>query len=320
MTSFPILIGVTAENAGQRLDAYLAAQIMTVSRAQIQRAIETGDISVNNRETKASYKVHAGDKIQVELPSPELLEAAPEPIPLEIVYEDSELIVINKPAGMVVHPGAAINSGTLANALVYHFKELAQVGESLRPGIVHRLDVGTSGLIIVAKTERAHLDLAEQFASRSIKKKYLALVYGQMMANEGMIDVPIGRDPRNRIKMAVHPLGKGRTAITFYNVRERFAECTLLEVEIKTGRTHQIRVHLAHLKHPVVGDTTYDGGRGKTIKDVKLRAAISTLGRPFLHAARLEFMHPTTKEPMIFDAPLPSELEEFLILLRSNFA
>ncbi|HZS03814.1 MAG TPA: RluA family pseudouridine synthase [Blastocatellia bacterium] len=310
------------EAAGSRLDAFLASRLTDISRSVIQRAIESGDVTVNDRAVKPSYKVRANDEVQVELPEALPLEALPEPIPLDIVHEDDEVIVINKPAGMVVHPGAGVSSGTLANALVWHFNQLSQslpqTGGALRPGIVHRLDVGTSGLIVVAKTDRAHLNLAAQFEGRSVNKSYLALVYGNVQPDEGKIDAPIGRDPRNRVKMSVRPAGQGRQALTLYRVIKRFAEFTLLDVTIKTGRTHQIRVHLAHIRHPVVGDSTYDSGRANTVKNPQWRVAIEKLGRPFLHAARLGFIHPVSDERLQFTAPLPNELQNFLEALSSS--
>jgi 23S rRNA pseudouridine1911/1915/1917 synthase len=310
---------VAEESAGTRLDAFLAAQLTDTSRATIQRAIESGHVAVNDRPAKPSYKVRAGDAIQVELPVAAPLAAAPEDIPLDIVHEDDEVIVVNKPAGMVVHPGAGVTSGTLAGALVYHFGgRLSQTQGALRPGIVHRLDVGTSGLIVVAKTERAHLSLAAQFEGRSVSKSYTALVYGVVAANEGRVDAPIGRDPHSRVKMAVRPKGQGREALTLYRVAERFDEFTLLDVEIKTGRTHQIRVHLAHLRHPVVADSTYDAGRANAVKNPRARAAVARLNRPFLHAARLGFAHPASGERLNFTAPLPDELERLLALLRAG--
>ena len=301
---------VLSEFAGTRLDAFLASQLADVSRATIHKAIQSGDCFVNNGIAKASYKVRAGDEIQLELPEITPLEAAPENIPLDIVYEDDDLIVINKPAGMVVHPGAGVSSGTLANALVYHFNHLSQAN-SLRPGIVHRLDVGTSGLMVVAKTDRAHQHLAAQFEARTTEKHYTALVYGAIKTDAGRIDEPIGRDPRNRVKMAVRE--RGRSAITLYRVVERFADFTLLEVEIKTGRTHQVRVHLAHLKHPIVGDATYDGGRVNMVKEGQLRKAIEKLGRPFLHAASLRFEHPQGTK-LDFHIALPEALQTFIKL------
>ena len=313
---------VPPEHGGERIDTFLASQLKHASRSQIRRAIESGDITVDKRTVKPSYSVRAGEEIQGELPRPAPLEAAPEPIPLELIYEDDEIIVINKPAGMVTHPGAGATSGTLANALVYHFNQISHQpprrGGASRPGIVHRLDVGTSGLLVVAKTDRAHIHLAEQFEARTVFKCYQALVYGSVKEQEGLIDLPIGRDPRGRVKMAVRPAGDGRPALTSYRVLERFAEFTLLDVQIKTGRTHQIRVHLAHLKHPVAGDSTYGGGREKMIKDPQIRAAIAQLGRPFLHAARLTIFHPMKEEKMSFTAPLPKELQSFLERLRNG--
>ncbi|MFN7944597.1 MAG: RluA family pseudouridine synthase [Blastocatellia bacterium] len=316
MSAEIVNITIPTEAAGTRLDAFLAAQLGDVSRSAIQRAIESGDVTVNDRPAKPSYKVRAQDEIQVELPEALPLEARPEQIPLEIVFEDDELIVINKPAGMVVHPGAGVSSGTLANALVWHFNQLSQAGGALRPGIVHRLDVGTSGLIVVAKTDRAHLQLAAQFEQRTVQKSYLALVYGMVAASEGRIDAAIGRDPRNRVRMAVRPAGQGRHALTLFRVVERFSDFTLLDVQIKTGRTHQIRVHLAHTRHPVAGDTTYDSGRLNNLKDQRIRAALEKLNRPFLHAERLSFTHPVTGARLDFTAPLPAELQSFLNLLR----
>ncbi len=306
------LITVSSEFAGTRLDAFLASQLAEVSRATIHKAIQSGDCFVNNGVAKASYKVRAGDEIQLELPEAAPLQAAPENIPLDIVYEDDELIVVNKPAGMVVHPGAGVQSGTLANALVYHFNHLSKAN-SLRPGIVHRLDVGTSGLMVVAKTDRAHQHLAAQFEARTTEKHYTALVYGAIKTDAGRIDEPIGRDPRNRVRMAVRP--QGRSAVTLYRVVERFADFTLLDVEIKTGRTHQVRVHLAHLKHPIISDPTYDGGRVNMVKDARLRSKIEKLGRPFLHAASLRFAH-LNDEQVKFDAALPAGLQAFLANLR----
>lgn len=310
---------VSPEAEGQRLDLFLATRFGGVSRSAIQRAINGGAITVNGKTVKPSHRVSAGEEITGEIPAAPVIDAVPEEIPLDIVYEDEEIIVINKPAGMVTHPGAGVTSGTLANGLVYHFNQIAHQpprrGGSSRPGIVHRLDAGTSGLIVVAKTDRAHLSLAEQFEARAVLKSYTALVYGVVKEDSGKIDAPIGRDPRSRVKMAV--TCDGRQALTLYRVVERFDEFTLLDVEIKTGRTHQIRVHLAHIKHPVVGDSTYDAGRANSIKDAKLRAAITKLGRPFLHAARLGFTHPLSGETMGFTAPLPDELRQFLELVST---
>jgi 23S rRNA pseudouridine1911/1915/1917 synthase len=301
---------VDARDAGARLDAYLAARIADYSRARIQRLIEEGEVLVGGRTAKPSYKLRAGDEIEAELTPSTPTEFAPENIPLEIVHEDEDLIVVNKPAGLVVHPAAAIASGTLANALAYHFSQLSTHAGAARPGIVHRLDRDTSGLIVVAKTETAHEKLADQFRAREVFKSYLALVHGRVKEESGRIDRAIARDPRNRTRMAV--VGGGRPALSLYRVRRRFERFTLLDVEIKTGRTHQIRVHLQWLKHPVVGDSVYGGGRDNTVMDARLRARIRALDRQFLHAEQLGFRHPRTNEIVRFNAPLPAELEQFL--------
>ena len=214
---------------------------------------------------------------------------------------------------MVVHPAAGVESGTLANALAFHFQNLSQSGGAARPGIVHRLDKGTSGLMVVAKTESAHDHLADQFRAREVFKSYVALVHGQIKKQTDLIDQPIARDPRNRTRMAV--VRGGRPALSIYKVRRRFERFTLLDVELKTGRTHQIRVHLAWLKHPVVGDEVYGGGRDKTVPDTRIRTQIAKLGRQFLHAERLKFRHPRTSEEVSFTASLPSELAELFDLL-----
>jgi 23S rRNA pseudouridine1911/1915/1917 synthase len=307
-------ISVPIEAENQRLDLFLTSRSSETSRSAIQRAISGGDITVDGKTVKPSHRIRAGEEIAGEIPAAPVIDAVPEDIPLDIVYEDEELIVVNKPAGMVTQPGAGALSGTLANGLVYYLNRIGRQpprrGGSSRPGIVHRLDVGTSGLIVVAKTDRAHLNLAEQFESRSVTKEYIALVYGTIKEDSGKIEAPIGRDPRNRVKMAVIP--NGRQATTLYRVIERFDEFTLLDVEIKTGRTHQIRVHVAHTNHPVVADSAYGAGRANSIKNAKLRAAALRLERPFLHAARLGFAHPVTGERMEFIAPLPGELRAFL--------
>jgi 23S rRNA pseudouridine1911/1915/1917 synthase len=312
----PINITVSESETGTRLDAFLAAHIDSWSRARLQRLIENEDVIVNGKPVKVSYKVRAQDHIEVELTAAPTDVFTPEDIPLEIVHEDHELIVVNKPAGLVVHPATGIQSGTLANALAFHFENLAQRGGAARPGIVHRLDKDTSGLMVVAKTEMAHEDLANQFRARTVFKSYVALVHGVMKTDVGKVEEPIARDPRNRTRMAV--VRGGRTALSKFKVRSRYQSLTLLDVEIKTGRTHQIRVHLAWLKHPVVGDEVYGGGRDNTVRDVALRNQIRKLGRQFLHAERLAFTHPKTEERMRFDSPLPQELTELLELVQKT--
>ena len=299
------------EHAGVRLDAYLASQIEGWSRARLQRLIENEDVLVNGRVAKPSYKLREHDEIEVELIAPPTDRFEPENIPIDIVYEDATLVVVNKPAGLVVHPSAGTPSGTLANALAYHFQQLPDSGAGVRPGIVHRLDRDTSGLLVVAKTEAALENLSDQFRDRTVFKSYVALVHGRVLQTSGRIDQPLARDPSNRTRMAV--VRGGRNALTLYRVRRSFQRFTLLDVELKTGRTHQIRVHLAWLKHPVVGDETYGGGRDNTIQDARLRARIRNLNRHFLHAEKLGFTHPTTGEFVKFESPLPAELSELLL-------
>ncbi|HEX6625445.1 MAG TPA: RluA family pseudouridine synthase [Pyrinomonadaceae bacterium] len=334
---------VSEEEAGTRLDALLAARVEGVSRTALKRLIDDGDATVAGRAAKPSHKVRAGDRVEVELVAPPPLDLAPEDIPLDIVHEDEEVVVVNKPAGMVVHPAAGVRGGTLANALAHRFAQLriadrgSRIAEkqsgpsteaprpalentnpqsairnpqSVRPGIVHRLDRDTSGLIVVAKSAFAHEHLAEQFRARTVFKSYAALVHGRLKEDAGRVEQPLARDPRHRTRMAV--VRGGREAVTVWRARRRYDRFTLLDVVIKTGRTHQIRVHLAWLKHPVVGDETYGGGRDKTIPDPAARARVAALGRQFLHAERLGFHHPATGEWLGFTAPLPPELAGFL--------
>jgi 23S rRNA pseudouridine1911/1915/1917 synthase len=301
------------EHAGLRLDAFLASQIEGWSRARLQKLIENEDVLVNEKPSKPSYKLREGDDIEIELTAAPTSAFAPENIPLDIVYEDDTLVVVNKPAGLVVHPAAGTPSGTLANALAYHFQQLPDRTTGVRPGIVHRLDRDTSGLLVVAKTEAALENLSDQFRDRTVFKSYVALVHGQVASNSGKVDEPLARDRANRTRMAV--VRGGRNALTLYRVRHYFDRFTLLDVELKTGRTHQIRVHLAWLKHPVVGDETYGGGRDNTIQDPQLRARVRNLNRHFLHAEKLAFTHPETGELVKFDAHLPPELDDILSIL-----
>jgi len=304
---------IDSHEAGLRLDGYLASQIEGWSRARLQRLIESEDVLVNGKPAKPSYKLRENDELEVELVAPATASFIPEPIPIEIVYEDETLIVVNKPAGLVVHPAAGIHSGTLANALAYHFQQLPDSGHGLRPGIVHRLDRDTSGLLVVAKTEAALEHLSDQFRDRTVFKSYAALVHGRVNTDSGRIDQPLARDAANRTRMAV--VRGGRSALSLYRVRQRFDRFTLLDVELKTGRTHQIRVHLAWLKHPVVGDETYGAGRDNTIQNAQLRARVRNLERHFLHAEKLAFTHPQTGKRVEFSSSLPAELAELLTVL-----
>ena len=311
----PLTFSITDIDAGERLDAFLAKHVDGWSRARLQRLIDDQSVLVNGSASKSSHKLRANDRIEVELTPAPTTSFAPEDIPIEVVFEDDDLIVVNKPAGMVVHPAAGISSGTLANALAFHFQQLSKRGGAARPGIVHRLDKGTSGLLVVAKTESAHEHLSDQFRAREVFKSYVALVHGQLEKRNGQIDQAIARDPRNRTRMAI--VRAGREALSLFRIREAFDRFTLLAVELKTGRTHQIRVHLAWLKHPVVGDEVYGGGRDKTVKDPKTRGAIAKLHRQFLHSEQLGFRHPRTREQLKFTAPLPAELQTLLDLIRS---
>lgn len=309
-----LTIGVEA--AGQRLDSFLASQLKDVSRTRIQHAISDGDILVNEHVTKSSHRLRDGDYIEIDLPEPPPVELVPEAIPIDIAYEDDDLIVVNKPAGMVVHPGAGIDSGTLAHALVHHFNLLSGTAGRTRPGIVHRLDKETSGLLVVAKNDLAHERLSDQFRDRQVFKEYVALVYGRLSKEHGEIDARLGRSPHNRTRMSVLKGGAGRPALTIFRVAQRYEDFTLLNVQIKTGRTHQIRVHLAHIGHPVVGDLSYGGGRENSIRAVSIRRAVQALGRQFLHSSKLGLTHPRSGVQLEWTSPLPSELSAFLAALH----
>ena len=321
-----LTLNPTAWDVGKRLDAYLAENIEKWSRSRLKKLIDDGDVLVNEKEAKASYKISENDLIEIELSETPAQTFEPEDIPLNIVYEDEFLVVINKPSGMVVHPGAGISSGTLANALAHKFKvqsskfkvedqtqsHLDEIKSQV--GIVHRLDKHTSGLMVVAKNQETHEALNEQFREREVYKSYVALVHGEMEENSGTIDAPIAREKHNRTKMSVRK--HGRHALSLWKVKKHFEKFTLIDVEIKTGRTHQIRVHCAYINHPVVGDDTYNAGRDKSVANIEVRQAIQRLDRFFLHAHKLYFTHPKTKEYLKFSAPLPDELTDFLDLLN----
>jgi 23S rRNA pseudouridine1911/1915/1917 synthase len=298
---------VSPEQSGVRLDVYLARQMPDWSRSQVQRLIRSGLVTVGARRArKAGEEVEGGESIRVQAERVEV-RAVAEPLPLAIVYEDEDLLVVDKPAGMVVHVGAGVKSGTLVNALLHHVGSLSAAGGDLRPGIVHRLDKMTSGLVVVAKNDFTHRALAAQFKAREIHKTYTLLVHGRLATDRGDIHKPVGRDPVRRTRMKVGGLG-ARDALTRYQVTSRLLRFTLLEAQPHTGRTHQIRVHFASLGHPVVGDTTYGA-------PAKLRVGgreVKPLGRTFLHASKLAFHHPCSGKLMNLEAPLPPELQDFL--------
>ncbi|MGB8595559.1 MAG: RluA family pseudouridine synthase [Candidatus Sulfotelmatobacter sp.] len=314
--AFPILISIASEDAGKRLDQFLATRLEAVSRARVQELIADGKVLVNDAAAKASLKLRGGERVTVLSEAQRApLKAVAEAIPLDIVYEDDDLAVINKPAGMMVHAGAgatddARNRGTLVNALLHHLASLSGVGGELRPGIVHRLDKETSGLIVVAKQDEAHRKLGAQFAAREVKKKYVALVHGWVKKDSGTMAESISRDRLRRTRMTTRLEG-GRAAATHYRVVRRldtkFGKFTLLDVKIDTGRTHQIRVHVAAMGHPVVGDTMYGAPR-----QARGHSAAIGLPRNFLHAAELEFRHPRSGETIALRSELPEELQEFL--------
>ena len=316
------------EAAGQRLDQFITAHLPDLSRARVQQLLRDEHALVNRAPAKPSLKLRGGEQITVTEGPPPPLRAIAEDIPLDVVYEDADLAVINKPAGMMVHAGAGAtdnerNRGTLVNALLHRFSKLSEVGGELRPGIVHRLDKETSGLIIVAKNNIAHRKLAHQFSQREIAKRYIALVHGWPAKDRGTVNLPISRDITRRTRMTTRG-SAGRSAVTHYTVRERidspFGKFALLDVRIETGRTHQIRVHMAALHHPIVGDSLYgapaDLKRNLRMKTQSGVPASLSLGRNFLHAAALELKHPRTGKPLAFEAPLPKQLQTFLEELR----
>lgn len=300
-----VTITIDAENAGERLDKALSSIESEWSRTQIANWIEEGLVKVNGQDVKAKYKVKEGDMIEVDVPEPEELEVIPEDLQLDIVYEDADVLVVNKPRGMVVHPAPGHMTGTLVNGLMYHCKDLSGINGVLRPGIVHRIDKDTSGLLMVAKNDLAHTSLVEQLVDKSVTRKYTALVHGHIPHDKGTIDAPIGRDPKDRQKQAV--VDNGKHAVTHFQVLERFGgKYTLIECRLETGRTHQIRVHMNYIGYPLVGDPKY--GPKKTID----------FGGQVLHAGVLGFIHPRTKEYLEFETPLPEDFCNLLEQLRQE--
>lgn len=301
-------INITEETQGTRLDLVLSAGLEDYSRSFIQKLFEKGGVSVNGIPcTSKKYKCAAGDLVEIVIPEPERLEAAAEDIPIDIVYEDEHLLVVDKPAGMVVHPAPGNYSGTLVNALMYHCgDQLSSINGVIRPGIVHRIDKDTSGLLVVAKTDRAHAGLAAQLEEHSINRIYKAIVLDNIKEDEGTVDAAIGRDPKNRLRNAVLKKGmpgyeSARRAVTHYRVLERFGRYTLVEAKLETGRTHQIRVHMAYIRHPLLGDELYGPAKNK-----------AGARRQMLHAGVLGFVHPVTEAYMEFESPLPEDFKKVL--------
>jgi 23S rRNA pseudouridine1911/1915/1917 synthase len=305
---------ITPEVVGERLDRYLTRQLPTHSRAYLQQLIEGGQILVGGRAIKPGYRLRAGDHITVHLPPPRPSDMPPEPIPLDVLYEDAHLLVVNKAAGMVVHPSPGNSSGTLVNALLAHCLHLSGIGGVERPGIVHRLDKDTSGAMVVAKDDATHRALARQFAQRQVKKLYLAIVRGDVEGTEGIVDAAVGRHPVYRQKMSTHTR-VGREAVTEFRVLERFGFYTVVELRPRTGRTHQIRVHMAALGHPLVGDPTYGRSRPQ-LKRSLAAPQLAWFRRQALHAWVLGFVHPASAEWLECRAPLPGDLERLLAIFR----
>lgn len=301
---------VTNEHAGARLDRFLASQLPELSRTRVQSLIDEGRVHVNGVPPKSSYRLQPGETIVIDIPPPPPAGVEPEPIALDVLYEDADIAVINKPANMIVHPGAGRDAGTLVAALLHRFggmEGLSSVGSPLRPGIVHRLDKGTSGAMVIARNDAAHKKLVDAFRSREVAKTYLALLHGRVKGESGRVDMPIARDLRRRTRMTTRRR-EGRPARTDWRVRLRLESFTLVEADLHTGRTHQIRAHFSAMGFPVVGDTLYGAPAQERIG----AGLLAPLGRNFLHAARIAFAHPRTSQPMEFRAPLPPELLSYL--------
>jgi len=317
----PDAFTIVAEESsdGNRLDVYLAAQISTLTRSRACQLVLDRRIAVNGEYKKPSYRVRSGDRIDGEIPPAPSIDLEPEALALDILYEDDALVVINKPPGIVVHPAPGHRSGTLVSGLLHHCPEIGPIGEKLRPGIVHRLDKDTSGVMVVAKDAAAHSHLGVQFASRSIRKVYLALVYGDFLTDSGCIELPIGRHPMNRKRMSICSQD-GRAAKTQWSVRERFDNITLLELKLKTGRTHQARVHCEAFNHGIVGDPVYGSRRAAAGLTASVSALVEHTRRQMLHAWQLEFIHPNTDLPMQFEAPIPQDMHDLIAILRHSAA
>ena len=307
-----------ADGEPERLDSFIARSVGALTRSAVQKLIDDGQVTVDGSPQKPSLKLKGGERIAVVIPEPAPSEATAEDIPLEILYEDSDIVVINKPAGMVVHPGAGTSGGTLVNALLGHCGDLSGIGGTVRPGIVHRIDKETSGVLVVAKNDHAHHSLSGQFSAHSIKRVYLALVYGSPKGDKGKIESLIGRHPVDRKRMS-SKARRGKHAVTHWQVIERFAGMTLVRLRLETGRTHQIRVHLSEAGYPLVGDKVYGGsGRLSSVTDPQLKGLIKELDRQALHAKTLGIIHPATGEYMEFDTDLPVDMARIIHYLEAS--
>jgi 23S rRNA pseudouridine1911/1915/1917 synthase len=309
---------VASSEARTRLDVWLSVRLPDLSRTRIKGLVEAGDVLVDGRRVKVAHRLRPAERVDVRVPPSPPEELQPEPIPLVIVFEDDHVLVVDKPAGMVTHPGAGLSSGTLAAAALAHAPTMAGVGGPRRPGIVHRLDKGTSGLIVLAKTSAAYDGLTAQLARRRATRRYVCLAHGAIKASSGVIDKPIGRDEHSRVRMAVAREGRGKRAVTRFRVLERFRGVTFLECRLETGRTHQIRVHLASLGHPLLGDQTYGGRLERPESGPVPPDLIASLDGVALHAAGLAFTHPVTGDRLEFVSPLPHRIESILSHLRST--
>jgi 23S rRNA pseudouridine1911/1915/1917 synthase len=308
-------IVVPAGKKKERLDVFLTNHVENATRNKVQRAIQEGTVLVNSRKVRPSHLVTPGEIIHITLSKSPPQEALPENIPVDVIYEDDDLLVVNKPPGMVTHPAYGNYTGTLVNALLHHCNHLSILNDPTRPGIVHRLDKDTSGLMAIAKTDMAHAKLARQFAARTIKREYWAIVWGEFKQREGVIETLLGRSKTDRKKMAV--VEGGKQAITEYTVLEQFTYLTLVKLKLRTGRTHQIRVHLAHINHSVFGDPTYNGrhliaGRGTPRQKAEVQELLKLIPRQALHAKTIGFIHPTTHKDMLFDSELPPDMDSVL--------
>lgn len=317
-----IELKATADDKNKRLDLFLASKELNLSRSRIQKLIDEGKITVQDKKVKSHYKIKGDEKIVIEIPPPEKLSLEPQDISLDLIYEDKDLLVVNKPAGMVVHPAASNYKGTLVNALLFHCKDLSGINGVLRPGIVHRLDKNTSGLLVVAKNDFAHTNLAGQLKERTLSREYAAFCWGNLPKEKGVVETLIGRSGGDR-KMMTVVKQKGREAITEYEVLERFPLGDFLKIKLRTGRTHQIRVHFLYLNHPIMGDPEY-GGRKKHLGMIKeslkglANQVLKLIDRQALHAKKIGFVHPRTKKYMEFESELPGDMKGVLEFLRKR--